>query len=74
MKIFKNWIQTILLGVALWICLWFGLGQIPALAATLTETPIAQERGYNNVKGFSLSFVGGKSAGEAIAQSILLRQ
>jgi rhodanese-related sulfurtransferase len=43
---FKNLIQTILLGFALWMCLWFGLGQIPVLAATLTETQsIAQERG-----------------------------
>lgn len=42
---FKNLIQTILLGFALWMCLWFGLGQVPVLAATLTETQsIAQER------------------------------
>jgi rhodanese-related sulfurtransferase len=43
---FKNLSQTILVGFALWVCLWFGLGQIPVFSATLTETQlIAQERG-----------------------------
>lgn len=43
--IFKKPIQTILLGLALWVCLLFGVGQNPIMAATLTEAEsISQER------------------------------
>lgn len=43
--IFKKPIQTILLGLALWVCLLFSVGQNPIMAATLTEAEsISQER------------------------------
>ena len=43
--IFKKLIQTILLGLVLWVCLLFGVEQNPTMAATLTEAEsISQSR------------------------------
>ncbi|MEA5509402.1 rhodanese-like domain-containing protein [Crocosphaera sp. UHCC 0190] len=43
--IFKKSVKTILLGFALWFCLFVGIGQNPVIAITLTETDLlSQER------------------------------
>jgi hypothetical protein len=80
---FKKLIQTILIGCAIALCLSANIDQSQSFAESLpasinlqsgvyrflTSIPSEQLLGYDNVRGFPLSFAGWKDAGEKIAES-----